>query len=280
MCSAFGDKGTTTGPTKLWKLSKRSSPLWPRKPGRKGIPTEYLTWRQRNAFPCKGTKIWESNYYSTGNLPRAPTEINCMLYPLNWKETDVLRKFLEEEEERKGYITPGSSPYTAPKTAPVFFMSERKNYARSWTIGKLTTRPSEKPQHPDSARNTKGSCTPSLILDGDIKTWESERRISTRPLSKQCSERTYPKWYISVWPTRCLMFQRIIHQDLRPTIQKYLKNFGNYWDDTWIYHIEKSWRKGATSKNHSRIVWPDRKEESPNSNKKEGRRRRNLNWSK
>ena len=29
------------------------------------------------------------------------------------------------------------------------------------------------------------------------------------------------------------MFQRIIHQDLRPILQKYPKNFRNYLDDTW-----------------------------------------------
>ena len=54
-------------------------------------------------------------------LPGAPTSINCKIYPLNSKETKILKEFLEEEEEKKGYITPGSSPYTAP----VFFIGKK-----------------------------------------------------------------------------------------------------------------------------------------------------------
>jgi hypothetical protein len=38
--------------------------------------------------------------------------IDCKVYPLNVKETNVLREFLKEEQE-KGYIRQGSSPYTA-----------------------------------------------------------------------------------------------------------------------------------------------------------------------
>ena len=50
----------------------------------------------------------------------APKAINCKVYPLTRKETDILREFLTEEE-RKGYITPGSSEYTAP----VFFVGKK-----------------------------------------------------------------------------------------------------------------------------------------------------------
>ena len=53
-------------------------------------------------------------------LPGAPTMINCKVYPLNTKETDILQEFLQEEE-RKGYITQGSSPYMAP----VFFVGKK-----------------------------------------------------------------------------------------------------------------------------------------------------------
>jgi hypothetical protein len=40
-------------------------------------------------------------------------EIDCKVYPLSRVEQDQLRTFLQEEEE-KGYIYKGSSPYTAP----------------------------------------------------------------------------------------------------------------------------------------------------------------------
>jgi hypothetical protein len=31
-------------------------------------------------------------------LPEAPTSINCKIYPLNQKETSILKEFLKEEE--------------------------------------------------------------------------------------------------------------------------------------------------------------------------------------
>ncbi len=46
-------------------------------------------------------------------LPRALREIDCKVYPLSREEQDQLQAFLTEEEE-KGYIYKGSSPYTAP----------------------------------------------------------------------------------------------------------------------------------------------------------------------
>ena len=45
-------------------------------------------------------------------LPNVPISINCKIYPLMRKETESLKKFLEEETY-KGYIWMGSSPYTA-----------------------------------------------------------------------------------------------------------------------------------------------------------------------
>jgi hypothetical protein len=45
-------------------------------------------------------------------LPGAPKELDCKVYPLSRMEQDQLRIFLTEEED-KGYIYKGSSPYTA-----------------------------------------------------------------------------------------------------------------------------------------------------------------------
>ena len=52
--------------------------------------------------------------------PGALAVINCKVYPLNKKETDILREFLNKEE-RKGYIKAGSSQYTSP----VFFVGKK-----------------------------------------------------------------------------------------------------------------------------------------------------------
>jgi hypothetical protein len=46
-------------------------------------------------------------------LPGVLKEIDCKVYPLSRAEQDQLRVFLTEEEE-KGYIYKGSSPYTTP----------------------------------------------------------------------------------------------------------------------------------------------------------------------
>ena len=64
--------------------------------------------------PAKGGR------FENQTITRAPTTINCKVYPLNTKETNILQDFLQEEE-RKGYITQGSSPYTAP----VFFIGKK-----------------------------------------------------------------------------------------------------------------------------------------------------------
>ncbi len=53
-------------------------------------------------------------------LPDTPKTINCKVYPLSKLKQDQLRSFLAEEEE-KGYIYKGSSPYTAP----VFFIGKK-----------------------------------------------------------------------------------------------------------------------------------------------------------
>ena len=45
-------------------------------------------------------------------LPRVPKEIDCKVYPLLQVEQEQLCTFLEEEET-KGYIYKGSSPYMA-----------------------------------------------------------------------------------------------------------------------------------------------------------------------
>ncbi len=53
-------------------------------------------------------------------MPDIPKVLDCKVYPLMKEERDLLRTFLMEEEE-KGYIYPGSSPYMAP----VFFIGKK-----------------------------------------------------------------------------------------------------------------------------------------------------------
>ena len=53
-------------------------------------------------------------------MPEAPKVINCKVYPLTKEERDLLCTFLSREQE-KGYINPGSSPYTML----VFFIGKK-----------------------------------------------------------------------------------------------------------------------------------------------------------
>ena len=72
--------------------------------------------------------------------PGALAVINCKVYPLNKKETDILQEFLNEEE-RKGYIKAGSLQYTSP----VFFVGKKDSQELRpvmdyWEINKWTIR--------------------------------------------------------------------------------------------------------------------------------------------
>ncbi len=53
-------------------------------------------------------------------MPKVPKVIDCKVYPLIKEERDLQYTFLSEEQE-KGYIYPGSSPYTTL----VFFIGKK-----------------------------------------------------------------------------------------------------------------------------------------------------------
>lgn len=53
-------------------------------------------------------------------MSETPKVLDCKVYPLTKEERDLLCTFLAEEEQ-KGYIYPGSSPYTAL----VFFIGKK-----------------------------------------------------------------------------------------------------------------------------------------------------------
>ena len=87
----------------------------------KEVPTEYQHhWKVFNSAAAERFPPQREEDLKIELLPGAPTAINCKVYLLNKKETDILQEFLQEEE-RKGYIMQGSSPYTAP----VFFVGKK-----------------------------------------------------------------------------------------------------------------------------------------------------------
>jgi len=185
-------------------------------------------------------------------LPNAPTSINCKVYLLNRKETDILRKFLAEEEE-KGYIKQGSSPYTAP----VFFIgkkdSEELRPVMDYReLNKWTERDNNPlPNIRTALENLQEG---ELYSKFDLRWGYKNLRIREEDQTKAVFKTTFgtyiPKVTYFGLTNVPPMFQRVIHQDLRPILQKYLQEVGNYLDDIWI--VTKKDEKGRTQ--HKKIM--------------------------
>ena len=169
-------------------------------------------------------------------LPDAPPVINCKVYPLNKKETDVLRKFLTEEE-KKGYIKQGSSSYTAP----VFFVGKKDSeelrpvmdYRELNQWMKRDNNPL--PNIRTALENLQGG---ELFSKFDLRWGYKNLRIKEEDQPKVAFKtifRTYiPRVTYFGLTNAPPTFQRVIHQDLRPVLQKYPQNVGNYLDDVWV----------------------------------------------
>jgi len=100
---------TTTA--QIWAQQEREKKGIPVK---EEVPTEYKQhWKVfseelAQRFPPKRKEDLRIEL-----LLNVPTSINCKVYPLSRKETEILKVFLEEEK-KKGYIVEGGSEYTAP----------------------------------------------------------------------------------------------------------------------------------------------------------------------
>ena len=185
-------------------------------------------------------------------LPNAPTSINCKVYPLNRKETDILRKFLAEEEE-KGYIKQGSSPYTAL----VFFVGKKDSEELRpvmdyHELNKWTERDNNPlPNIRTALENLQEG---ELYSKFDLRWGYKNLRIKEEDQTKATFKTTFGTYIPQVTyfgltntpPT----FQRVIHQDLQPILQKYPQEVGNYLDDIWI--VTKKDEKGRAQ--HKKIT--------------------------
>ena len=166
----------------------------------------------------------------------APKTINCKVYPLNRQETDILQTFLAEEE-RKGYIKPGNSPYTAP----VFFVGKKDSKElrpvmdyreiNKWTVRDNNTLPNIQ----TALENLQGG---ELFSKFDLRWGYKNLRIHPEDQEKAAFKTIFGVYVPNVTyfgltnapPT----FQRVLQTDLQPLLQKYPKEFGNYLDDVWI----------------------------------------------
>ena len=175
-------------------------------------------------------------------LPGAPTSINCKVYPLNQKETEILKEFLEEEE-KKGYIKPGSSPYTAP----VFFVRKKDSEElrpvmdyrelNKWTIKDNNPLPNIR----TALESLRGG---ELFSKFDLRWGYKNLRVKAEDQYKAAFKTIFGTYIPAVTyfgltnapPT----FQRVITEDLRPILQRYPRNVGNYLDDACVANYEVS----------------------------------------
>jgi hypothetical protein len=178
--------------------------------------------------------------------PDAPKTINCKVYPLTRKEMDTLREFLTEEE-RKGYITPGSSEYTAP----VFFVgkkdsSELRPVMDYRELNKWTIRDNNPlPNIGTALENLKDG---ELFSKFDLRWGYKNIRIKPEDCHKAAFKTQFgvyiPKVTYFGLTNAPPVFQRTMQRDLRPLLQKYPREFGNYLDDVWI--VTKADKEGIT----------------------------------
>ncbi len=168
--------------------------------------------------------------------PDAPKTINCKVYPLTKKETDILREFLTEEE-RKGYIQPGSSAYTAP----VFFVGKKDSKELRPVmdyreLNKWTVRDNNPlPNIGTALENLKDG---QLFSKFDLRWGYKNIRIRPEDRHKAAFKTQFGVYIPNVTyfglTNAPPVFQRAMQRDLRPLLQRYPKEFGNYLDDVWI----------------------------------------------
>ena len=203
----------------------------------KEIPMEYQRhWKVFDSTVAEHFPPQREEDLKIELLPGAPTAINCKVYPLNTKETGILREFLQEEE-RKGYITQGSSPYMAP----VFFIRKKNLDELRPVMDYREINKWMKQNHnplPNIQTALENLREGELYSKFDIRWGYKNLRIRKEDQHKAVFKMMFGTYVPKVTyfgltntpPT----FQRIIHQDLRPILQKYPRAFGNYLDDTWI----------------------------------------------
>jgi hypothetical protein len=168
-------------------------------------------------------------------LPGAPKEIDCKVYPLSRAKQDQLWVFLAEEEE-KGYIYKGSSPYTAP----VFFIgkkdSEEKqvvmDYRRlnKWVVG-------DNGPLPNIHTQLEKLTGKQLFTKFDIRWGYKNHWVREQDQFKAAFKTIFGTYIPQVvyfgLKNAPPFFLRMMAKEFQPLMQKYKAYLSNYLDD-WI----------------------------------------------
>src|SRR6266403_3331481 len=166
----------------------------------------------------------------------APDVIDCKVYPLTREERLLLQKFLATELEL-GRIKEGPSPYTSP----VYFIGKKDSKEKriimdyrnlnKWTVQDNNPLPNIR----EALENLQGK---SLFSKFDIRWGYNNIRIKEEDRYKAAFKTRQGTFIPQVMYFGLMnappFFQRVMHRDFRPLLQRFPENLGNYMDDWWI----------------------------------------------
>jgi hypothetical protein len=165
----------------------------------------------------------------------APKEIDCKVYPLSRMEQDQLRMFLAEEEE-KGYIYQGSSPYTAP----VFFIGKKDSKEKQiimdyWKLNEWVVQ--DNGPLPNIQTQLEKLTGKKVFIKFDICWGYKNHRIKETDQPKAAFKTTYGTYILRVVYFRLKnvppFFQRMMAWEFQLLIHQYEPYLSNYLND-WI----------------------------------------------
>lgn len=232
--------GKITESDEIWVRRSTVAQEWSRdahkSEGERELPIEYQ--RHKQIFDEDESKRFppeRDGELEIPLLPDAPKTLDCKVYPLTREERDLLRTFLAEEQE-KGYIYPGGSPYTAP----VFFIGKKDSDEKriimdyrklnDWTIRDNGPLPNIRTQ----LEKLQGK---ELFSKMDIRWGYKNHRIKKEDQYKAAFKTIYgtyvPRVVYFGLKNAPPFFQRMMAREFSPIMQKYESYLSNYLDD-WI----------------------------------------------
>ena len=165
----------------------------------------------------------------------APPVINCKVYSLSQEECVQLQKFLATEMEL-AQIKEKPSPYTSPvyfinkkdSTEKCIIMDYRK--LNKWTVHDNNLLPNIW----EALENLQGK---NLFLKFDICLGYNNIWIKEEDQYKAAFKTNYGTYILQVMYFGLMnalsFFQRVMHWDFRPLLQKYPENLKNYYMNDW-----------------------------------------------
>ena len=166
----------------------------------------------------------------------APSQLDCKVYPLTRKETEVLRQSIKEDLQ-KGYICHGTSSFVSP----IFFIPKKDgkelrmviDYRKLNNITKKDFYPL-----PNLRTELEKLSKHSLFSKFDVCAGYNNIRIRREDQHKAAFKTPLGTFIPTVMTfgfcNAPSIFQRAMNRDLAPLRQKYPDNFSNYMDDVAI----------------------------------------------